>query len=370
MEKLIFYLVECIGIDHKPVLAVFSNLELDFLRFLPGYKIIQEKEYTGNLLNFQSEILVENYKKLFYSQTSIVDSRINDESIWLKNNPTKIISVFSKKSIKDSILDYGNCWYPDKTPKENLFWEFIANLCKESNDLTGSIIFEDFESKGILWRFCYEKEKFLEIDWRTLYDSCPILNLNLDYYNYLGIIEQTFGYLNFILKASGELKEYSTKTDITGSKEIAEIKKLIDQKSGRYRDKMKYICGVLKSTSNVTLDDLEWLPEKYKNPLKILDLKEISSCEYRENLIHEKINEIKKINKIGEELQTIFKPGERYPFGFINEKLKKLFEKYHYAKPTMASFLKKFFIVTKCKVNIYIGGETKRVDGYKILKIK
>ena len=192
--------------------------------------------------------------------------------------------------------------------------------------------------------------------------------MSLDYYSYLGIIERTFGHLNFILKNSGELREYS-KTDLSGSKEIAKIKQIIDQ-PGRYKEKMKLICNLLKSDCNVTVDDLDWLPKNFKEPLEKLTLKEISGCSYEEKEIEGKLKELENIDNIGDELKKIFKPGERYSLSFINDRLKVLFETYHYTRPVMTSFIKRFFIVSKCKVNINFLEENKRVDGYKILKIK
>ena len=86
-----------------------------------------------------------------------------------------------------------------------------------------------------------------------------------------------------------------------------------------------------------------------------------------EKELKEEIENIKKEKIIGEDLIEIFKIGNKYPFWYISEILRQLFKDRFYNKRPTASFIKRFFFVSRCKSKTKDGRECR---GYKIIKIK
>ena len=141
--------------------------------------------------------------------------------------------------------------------------------------------------------------------------------------------------------------------------------------SGRFSEKMKYICDFLLDEEfygYVSISDIRNLPRNYRNYLNILGPEKIKSLGYRESDIMNEIYNIQSKDVLFLEFSNIFKLGTRYTLKDIKEIISNIYVKLNLSKAPKATDLLEYFEVKQ--VLIYDPETKKQSKGYEIIGLK
>lgn len=365
MEEIKLFIVKSAYLGGKVVFTITDEPE-QLCFWLPWSEVLDREKIISGKYPSGTKDIIKNYWNIFINQPEIKKLKISNESAWYFYDERVVKQVLNSKLIYNMILDYKE----SKDWKELLYRRLIAEIEQIGGDESGSLLLEEFENKlGNIYKFYLMKDKILEIDWRNLYDNCWGINHLCESYKvFLDLIEKIFGFINVEILPGGKVREYIPKTDKYSSIEIIKIKDTLDRLEGRYFDKMKSICDLLLDKSkDIIMDDLMWISNRFKEPLLLLGPERIKALGYKEDRLKLELENIKKEKIIGEDLIEIFKVGNKYPAWYISEILKQVFKDRFYNKRPTASFIKRFFYVSRCKSKTRDGRECL---GYKIIKIK
>ena len=365
MEEIKLFIVKSTYLDGRIVFTITDEPE-QLCFWLPWSEVLNREKIISGKYPSGTKDIIKNYWNIFINQPEIKKLKISNESAWYFYDERVVKQVLNSKLIYNMILDYKE----SKDWKELLYRKLIAEIEQIGGDESGSLLLEEFENKlGDIYKFYIMKDKILEIDWRNLYDNCWGINHLCESYKvFLDLVEKIFGFINVEILPGGKVREYIPKTDLYASTEIIKLKNILDELGGYFETKMKSICDLLlDNLCPITMDDLMWIQNRFKEPLLLLGAERIKALGYKEKDLKEEIENLKKEKIIGEDLIEIFKVGNKYPAWYISEILKQVFKDRFYNKRPTASFIKRFFYVSRCKSKTRDGRECL---GYKIIKIK
>lgn len=149
------------------------------------------------------------------------------------------------------------------------------------------------------------------------------------------------------------------------------IKNIIDniELEPYFEDRMRILSEYIKSD----LNEIQYLPEKYRKYFENLSIKDMLDCGFRKSNLEEKIK-VKQIKNVvfdknscvSQEIYSIFTENEVYTKKEIKIMLGSIFQKYNYK--AKASDIQKYFNVSRVQVkNINTG---KYDEGYRLISKK
>lgn len=352
------------------VFSIVDEKQLMILKdLLPWYQILGEKELKD--LPILDEEILDNYRRLFFSQPEIRKNKLRDDPnyMWYKYTNEVDEIFYNRKSVQNQIKDAVTSTFGDW--KEYIFKKLVIEISKQGYDDSGSFLYSELEDKlGALRTLCLTSDKILETDWRDVYDNRSILLEQVcpSYAQFLSIVQNVFGFINVEISDSGTTSEYIPDTDKYSTTENVRLKNIVDS-TRTYRDKMGKICKVLlDETNNLELNDLVWLPRDFRKPLEILGPERIRALGYHKFKVENELMNVEAEILIYNEMKKMFKVGEKYPHWYVTEVLKKLFKEYNYQKPPLAAtHMRKVFYTSRCKMKTRDGKECR---GFKIIGYK